>query len=46
MLELYSDYAAQFEWLYNHCKFSDIMVIEVLGNQTQPGLVCLNKAAG
>ena len=41
MLELYSDYAGRFEWLYSHWKFLDIMVIEVQGNQTQAGLVCL-----
>ena len=45
MLELYFDDTGQFEWLYSHCKFSDIMVIEVQGNQTQPGLVCLNIGA-
>ena len=28
MLELYSDYTDWFEWLYSHCKFSGIMVIE------------------
>ena len=28
-LELHSDYTGRFEWLYSHCKFSDIMVVEV-----------------
>ena len=45
MLELYIDYTGQFEWLDSHCKLSDIMVNEVQGNQTQSGLVCLNKVA-
>ena len=42
MLELYFDYTGRFEWLYT---VTANIRHNVRGNQTQPGLVCLNKAA-